>query len=391
MRASGHRRTAVLAWLAATALVTATVGAITGGSTAQAASPGAEPEWNVLCSIDHFAPDDPIVYPNQPGKAHMHAFFGNPTTSAATTPDSLMASPSTCGRDMQTSDRSAYWVPALYKKNADGTSTRVSSSQGVVVYYRRAGGPEGPKVKPFPIGLRMIAGDMHATAANPQPLSIVEWDCARGGPQTAYIPSCPDPNQPIHVNVVFPNCWDGKHLDSADHTSHMAYSAANGTCPSGHPVSLPKVTVEVDWEGNTGGPAYSLASGGVYSMHADFFAGWDSRVQNALVETCLNGWNDCANISRDGDTLFRPESDPDPITIDLTKFKASPPFVDTPWPSSSPASSPPMDSSMPMDPPTSTTAPAASVGEPTEAVSPTAAPAAPRRHHRRHWYDWLWP
>src|SRR5262245_10950844 len=33
-------------------------------------------EWNVLCSADHFAMDDPIVFPGQPGMSHMHTFYG---------------------------------------------------------------------------------------------------------------------------------------------------------------------------------------------------------------------------------------------------------------------------------------------------------------------------
>jgi Domain of unknown function (DUF1996) len=85
---------------------------------------------------------------------------------------------------------------------------------------------------------------------------------------------------------VFPSCWDGVHLDSADHKSHMAYAAANGACPSDHPLSLPEVTFEVDFPGIAGGSDYYLSSGGIYSWHGDFIADWDDRVQNALVASC---------------------------------------------------------------------------------------------------------
>ncbi|MGZ4602970.1 MAG: DUF1996 domain-containing protein, partial [Kineosporiaceae bacterium] len=122
-------------------------------------------QFNVLCTSDHFAPDDPIVFPGQPGMSHMHTFYSNTSTNAASTISSLSAaSPSSCGRGMGTSDLSAYWVPSLMKKNADGTSSVVKSQQTNVVYYRRAGGGTGPGVQPFPVGLRMIAGNAKATS-----------------------------------------------------------------------------------------------------------------------------------------------------------------------------------------------------------------------------------
>jgi hypothetical protein len=261
-------------------------------------------EWQILCTLHHQRADDPIVHPGQPGAAHMHSFYGNITTKAGSTTSSLMSARSNCGRNMQTSDHSAYWVPALYKKNTDGPRTLVTDrDQLMFIYYVRAGGPKGPKVKPFPPGLRMIAGNDEATSA--QSSKILEWTCGGGGPTSGKIPSCSDPKQAIHASLGFPSCWDGKHLDSADHKSHMAYAADNGTCPRTHPVSLPKIAYEIDYPGITGGPSYELASGGQYSMHGDFFAAWDARVQNALVSECLNEARDCLDINRDGNTLFK--------------------------------------------------------------------------------------
>jgi hypothetical protein len=60
----------------------------------------------------------------------------------------------------------------------------------------------------------------------------------------------------IRATVIFPSCWDGKNLDSADHTSHMAYSTtysrgtglAGDTCPTTHPVRVPQVMYEVQWD-----------------------------------------------------------------------------------------------------------------------------------------------
>jgi len=282
-------------------------------------------QWNVLCPADHFSMDDPIVFPGQPGMGHDHTFYGNTSTDADSTLSTLTKSPSSCGRGMGTSDRSAYWVPSLMKMNADGSSSVVKSEQVMTVYYRRAGGGMGPAVHPFPRGLRMIAGDSMATSD--QPLSIVQWDCGGGGQERPHMYQCPGgPSSPIHASLVFPSCWDGVHLDSANHKSHMAYARSNGKCPARHPVSLPEVTFEIDFPGIAGGPDYSLASGGIYSLHGDFIADWKNRVQNALVASCLNVPHECGDMNRDGKWLFRPDYDPEPIRINLQHFPTASPY-----------------------------------------------------------------
>ena len=65
-------------------------------------------EFNVLCSADHYAADDPIVYPGQPGKAHMHTFYGNTSTDASST---LSAS-----RPPVPRAAAAEWAPATSRR-----------------------------------------------------------------------------------------------------------------------------------------------------------------------------------------------------------------------------------------------------------------------------------
>lgn len=65
------------------------------------------------------------------------------------------------------------------------------------------------------------------------------------------------PTQPcaggIRSNIIFPQCWDGKNLDSPDHRAHVvhpisgpaAFPVVNITCPASHPVHIPQLMYEV--------------------------------------------------------------------------------------------------------------------------------------------------
>jgi Domain of unknown function (DUF1996) len=293
------------------------------------ASPGDAGDvfWQMLCSLDHFGPNDPIVFPDEPGLSHMHSFYGNTTTNADSTAASLMAAPSSCGRNMGTSDHSAYWIPSLYKKNADGSFTLVRDpNQLIFIYYRRPGGSMGPKVQPFPIGLEMVAGNARATSG--QSPSVMFWDCGGGGPQYSSIPQCPSGySTSLHAEIIFPSCWNGTQLDSPDHMSNMAYANPNtGACPADHPISLPEVDLSISYYDIAGGAQYELSSQlaspshSPYTMHGDFFAAWNPRVQNALVGACLNAGRGCLDVNRDGGQLTA--GDNNPITITLADYSA---------------------------------------------------------------------
>jgi hypothetical protein len=143
----------------------------------------------------------------------------------------------------------------------------------------------------------MIAGD--AAARRPQDTEI-SWRCnGSSAPESADIPNC-STGTVLQDFVSFPDCWDGVNLDSADHRSHMALSRGDrGSCPKSHPVKLPQLTFELSFNlPPVAGAEYQLSSGGSYSMHGDFFAAWDDRVQSALVNSCLNGGRYCENPQR---------------------------------------------------------------------------------------------
>jgi hypothetical protein len=232
------------------------------------------------CRYSHQAPDDPIVYPGTPGASHQHTFVGNRSTNAFSNYGSLRSSGTTC---LKRDDTAAYWVPALYQGSAPVLPVAAT------VYYRRG---TLAKVQPFPNDLRMIAGDAKATA--PQGLGITFWSCgvASGAGRSADVPTCPDTaGSSLRLHIRFPECWDGRRLDSADHKSHMAY-ALRGRCPSTHPIAVPQIT-QIYRYPTRGGTGFSLASGGTYSAHADFVNAWKPNALRRLVDDCLNALVHC--------------------------------------------------------------------------------------------------
>ena len=238
------------------------------------------------CRFSHSAEDDPIVYPREPGRSHHHTFFGNVSTDAYSTRASLRAAQTSC---RLRGDTAAYWIPTLYQGDQE---VRPSKAQ---FYYLMRGYSD---MRPFPPGLKMIAGDPHALS--PQRTRIAYWACGggaglRSGPWRS-VPRCPKMRTPFHgrdrneqtfleLHVNFPDCWDGRRLDAPDHQSHMAHST-NYRCPASHPVKLPLIRLNVQYP-TTGGEGVRLASGGMYSGHADFFNAWDQTVLTELVNECF--------------------------------------------------------------------------------------------------------
>ena len=256
----------------------------------------------VNCRFSHTADDDPIVHPRHPGESHPHTFFGNKSTDAYSTLASLRAAGTTC---KPIADRAAYWVPTLYQ---NGREVRPAKGQ---FYYNLRGYDQ---MRVFPPGLKVVSGDAHAHA--PQSKRIVYWTCGGGGgartapsssvPRTCGVihatfgtkekacRTCPlrpgkitaDVQTFLELHVNFPDCWDGKHLDSPNHHSHMAYSSAYA-CPASHPVKVPLIRLMIRYPIRDG-RGVSLASGGQLTGHADFFNAWNQRALERLVDECFH-------------------------------------------------------------------------------------------------------
>jgi len=229
----------------------------------------------VVCGFSHRNQDDPIVFFRQPGRSHDHTYFGNTATRASSTPASLRASGQTTCR--LRADTAAYWAPTLF------LSGRAVEPRGVIAYYLRRTFDD---VRPFPAGLKVIAG--RAAARRAQGDQITYWRCTsrRDDERSSTIPTCSSSRSTLQLVVKFPNCWDGRRLDSANHQSHMAYSV-DGRCAASHPVEVPMLALVI-YYGISRATDAELASGGQFSGHADFINSWNQPTLAALVDRYLN-------------------------------------------------------------------------------------------------------
>ncbi|WP_164544992.1 DUF1996 domain-containing protein [Antribacter gilvus] len=265
-----------------------------------AADPDEPPEWpgdevthhefQANCTFSHFRPDDPIVFPGQPGASHLHTFVGNRVTNAFTTANDLYASPeSTCTVPQ---DHSSYWFPALEKGGVP-----VQPNIPMTIYYK-SGIDDYTEVVPFPAGLQFVAGNMMATVDQfrTAPGAVEGWECGDIS-RSWEIPAYCAPGTQLNIRYQAPSCWDGVHLTPTEashmgHGTHLAYPVA-GQCPLTHPVAVPMLEFKIAWPVSGDMSDVRLVSGSDQSWHYDFINAWEPVVLERLVEHCINGGLQC--------------------------------------------------------------------------------------------------
>jgi len=221
--------------------------------------------FNVACGFSHRNNDDPIVFPGAPGRSHNHTYIGNTSVDASSTPASLRGGETTCD---VAADASTYWTPTLYE------GTEPLPPLAAILYYTRH---TTSSIVSLPPGLKMVAGDPNAK--RPQQRSVVSWSCGGGAAKRfVIVPQCSEESALV-FNVRFPNCWNGRSTDSADHKRHMAYSAG-GACPASHPVRVPTISLVMIYQSTT---RHARLSSGKFGAHADFMNGWEDDVLARLV------------------------------------------------------------------------------------------------------------
>lgn len=239
------------------------------------------------CAYSHMNYDDPLVYPGQSGRAHLHTFFGNSSINAFSDLSNLRnVGNSTCRGG--TLNRSAYWIPTLMSAN----NTPLVPTY--VQFYYKSGyqGVPAHIIQPHPQGLRILAG------YDDRPETNGQWGCLDNyRPYTDTIQNCPDGDKVLMI-VTFPQCWDGVRLDSPNHRDHMAYSRGSAGCPTSHPIPLVQITFNIGWDVRDAAGArlssdIMLGTAPGVSAHADWVDGWDHNLVKQWVDACINSYGDC--------------------------------------------------------------------------------------------------
>jgi hypothetical protein len=247
--------------------------------TGAASGPG---QFIIACPPSHIRAADPIVAPETFPSSHEHQFFANNSTDENSTVASMEAAGTTCA---DKGDTAGYWEPTLCRNSAPYPSTgcqTVIQPLTMFAYYHGRASTQKP-----PEGLRMVAGG----ELDP---GHTFWDCFNTNGSFSSPPLCSGAKNYLVVRVRFPDCWDGVHLDSADHRSHMSYDKG-GKCDAAHPVLIPDINFFTRFPAGLDPSGLSFSDGSTIE-HADFFQTWRQSELQRLMQTCINAEKTCGQV-----------------------------------------------------------------------------------------------
>ncbi|TAQ87466.1 hypothetical protein B7494_g4227 [Chlorociboria aeruginascens] len=258
--------------------------------------------FTVNCQPLTIQRSDPVLFPGVISP-HVHAVIGGTAfQQTMSTTTAVNALDTTCDKKI---DHSNYWQPQLYHRMTNG-SFELITFQGSAVYYLNracdyvAGETTCPSTfvpKAPPAGLRMVVGNptLRTFDASSFEQQAIQHVCLQdnASPNTFSLP--PMACDRLRAETFFPSCWDGVNLDSADHTSHMAFPATGayngGVCPSTHPVAIYSVFYEFYYDTSPFPDyenwVYAMGDPTGYGLHGDFINGWtDQTALENAVATC---------------------------------------------------------------------------------------------------------
>lgn len=269
---------------------------------------------------------DPIVFPGEIGKSHLHQSWGNADFRAETTPDTIRQSALTdCNETPYSLNRSLYWQPALVNDQNQAIQPDLAA-----IYYKQWASNTGPctpgsatyigQCVNIPNKIRFVFGwDETKPTAKVQGAA---WVCSGGSQPSKHYTNLDDvfasgcgAGDTLTANTMAPNCWDGKYLDTPDHRSHTAYAyydkKGRYLCPSTHPYTIPQQENKVQWT-VTADMVGKRADGTIYSrvrltsdhmlpgakagetLHADYMEGWVWEAKKMWYDNCIEKRLNCS-------------------------------------------------------------------------------------------------
>lgn len=245
------------------------------------------------------------------GAHHFHDYVGNQANNALASDEDLAAGDTSCADQ---GDKSSYYWPVLRLQNGsdeqdaqspgggiEGNAGEIVTPAEVTLTFQ---GNERGEVTEMPRLLRIITGDAKAFV-NGNTNANASWSCT--GFEDRQLkdkyPLCPSGSDVVRT-FTFQSCWDGRNIDSANHRTHMAFAAADGSCPEGFR-AVPRLVQRVVYDV----AAPSLEDGGrtvpLFAVdsfpeqlhkpvtdHSDFINVFDEDLMREMVE-CINSGREC--------------------------------------------------------------------------------------------------
>ncbi|MGW4906439.1 DUF1996 domain-containing protein [Streptomyces sp. NPDC004270] len=321
-----------------------------------------------------FNSDNVIVAPGvSNGAHHFHDYIGNQSNNAFASDDDLANADTSCADQ---GDKSTYYWPVLRLQNgkqerdADKPGGGTEGNAGQIVTAKQVtltfeGNPTS-KVTEMPRLLRIITGDAKAFVNGPANANA-SWSCT--GFEDRQLkdkyPLCPSGSDVVRT-FKFQSCWDGRNIDSANHRTHVAFAAADGSCAAGFqaiPQLVQRIVYDVDapslQDGGRTVPLFAVDSfpeqlHKPVTDHGDFINVFDEGLMRKMVD-CINSGRTCGAGADEQPPSQSAEPDP--------SESASP-------------ENPPSDTASPVTEPSDTATPADPPAE-TESAQPSEPPAEP--------------
>ncbi|MER5942278.1 DUF1996 domain-containing protein [Streptomyces sp. NPDC001928] len=294
-----------------------------------------------------FNSDNVIVAPGvSNGAHHFHDYIGNQSNDAFASDEDLANAETSC---VNQGDKSTYYWPVIRLQNgsqeqdANSPGGGIEGNAGEIVTPKEVtlnfvGSPRS-KVTEMPRLLRIITGDAKAFV-NGTANANASWSCT--GFEDRQLkdkyPLCPQGSDVVRT-FKFQSCWDGTNIDSANHRTHVAFAAADGSCANGFkaiPQLVQRIVYDVDapslQDGGKTTPLFAVDSfpeqlHKPVTDHGDFINVFNEDLMGEMVD-CINDGRKCGVGADEGDDPGQEEPTQQPTEDPTT----APPADDKPEP-----------------------------------------------------------
>ena len=307
---------------------------------------------------------DPVFRPGMRPAHHLHGFFQNGAVDEHTTWESLgQTDPRFLHSRAGLMDHSAIWVPLVFAVHRETRQyTAITEDVRMSRYYKdkpdfsrwqdvmtrspdfAAWVQRLKERKPWeyefyantplvelPHNLRFIIGIPNGTNtigvfSDPGGPKVSDAIAKKSFKRFEDLVGHIQPGQRVKVSAQSSNLWDGKHLDSPDHASHMAHrhnGDRDGTYRpvDGFPVRVPIITIAEsylipEWADLSQPLMISsdlqTGSAGGDTAHKEYVERWERRAKADWHEHAINGHRNCSfgNLGNGWATIGGPPPDP---------------------------------------------------------------------------------